>query len=245
MSQIVLLCILVFGAQTSSLIDSNSKDPGADSSESYSSNSVSSSNTESRSESVEEEALKEKDWANPKCAEGKFKKGLKCRPCSLCGSDLYIRKACSKDKDTFCEWCLTPNPLKNRDFREKCTNFIKINSDFQKALEQKNDEESQIQVQPVYLHHELLGHYRYPQISIHSWNSWKLEIILEYCFYLALIVLIFVIIRLLTKSKPYYRTVTINPPVFDESDNKNIIQAAEHIREKLGKRGYDRLEEFI
>uniref|UniRef100_A0A915ECZ1 Uncharacterized protein n=1 Tax=Ditylenchus dipsaci TaxID=166011 RepID=A0A915ECZ1_9BILA len=69
--------------------------------------------------------------------------------------------------------------------------------------------------------------------------------IMESCFYLALIALIFVVIRFISKSKPYYRTITVSPPMLDEHNTKDIIRAAEQIREKLGKKGYNRLEEFI
>lgn len=81
-------------------------------------------------------------------------------------------------------------------------------------------------------------------ITIDSSYWWKLEIILEIFFYIALIALIFSIIRFLSKSKSY-RTVHITAPVLDDIEHKNIVKAAASLREKLGKKDYERLEEFI
>ena len=75
-----------------------------------------------------------------------------------------------------------------------------------------------------------------------SW--WKAEMAVEMGFYLALIVLVLAVLRFMCKARPTsYRTVHVNPPALDDLDQKNIVRAAESIREKLGKKGYDRLEE--
>jgi hypothetical protein len=42
---------------------------------------------------------------------------------------------------------------------------------------------------------------------------------------------------------PFPFKVQISPPALDDMDQKNIVRAADSIREKLGKKGYDRLEE--
>ncbi len=48
-----------------------------------------------------------------------------------------------------------------------------------------------------------------------------MELIFESLLYLAVIALLFVAFRLATRSKPYYRSVTITAPVFDESDKSS------------------------
>ena len=72
---------------------------------------------------------------------------------------------------------------------------------------------------------------------------WKAELAVEMAFYVALIALVLAVIRFLCKARPLYRTVHVNPPVLEEMDERNIIRAAECLRQKMGKRGYERLEE--
>jgi len=233
-----------------------------DHSASNSSSSSSSSSSDASSGSPEimdnDFGIDERLLVKRACPMDKYSKGGKCRPCSLCGPDLYVRQPCQSTKDTMCDWCLNPKPLKNRDFQLKCYEGVKIHNEMRDEMESSSSSEDAssykdrrmrvllrgepVMDQEIYAT-EIREPFRFSHVAIQS--SWKLEMIMEMCFYLALIALIFVIIRFITKSKPYYRTVTVNPPMLDESDNKNIIRAAEHIREKLGKKGYERLEEFL
>jgi len=258
---VILLTAISVTHSTSDSSHSSRSQSSSASSSSSDSGSASPSLESSSGSNEDEEAFKEKGWDETNepahtsekhgpCPSGMFYKGEKCRYCSQCGPDLYIRQHCTSEKDTLCDWCLNPTPLKNRDFRLKCIDYIKLQKDFRKMVDQRGSSSGDSQeitvVQPVLVHHHApAGHYSYPQFSIHAWNAWKLEMVLEVCFYLALIALVFVVIRLISKSRPYYRTVTVSPPMLDEADNKNIIRAVEQIREKLGKKGYDRLEEFI
>jgi len=199
--------------------------------------------TEPKSDSAsfasDEEAIQQQNWSDESdaCPKDMYLKYKKCRPCSQCGPDLYVRERCATKKDTVCDWCLNPNPLKNSDFRLKCTDMIQLQEEFQQLLGQREDT-----YKTAVVHHQPQT-LRFTRLSLNT--SYKIEMIMEACFYLALIALIFVVIRFISKSKPYYRTVTVNPPVLDESDTKNIIRAADHIRAKLGKKGYEKLEEFI
>jgi len=193
----------------------------------------------------DEEAVQQQNWSDEMdaCPKDMYLKYKKCRPCSQCGPDLYVRERCATKKDTVCDWCLNPNPLKNSDFHLKCTDMIQLQEEFRQLLGQREDSFKSAVVKPIYVEHQPQQSLRFTRLSLNT--SYKIEMIMEACFYLALIALIFVVIRFISKSKPYYRTVTVNPPVLDESDTKNIIRAADHIRAKLGKKGYERLEEFI
>lgn len=195
--------------------------------------------------SSDEEAVQQQNWSDESdaCPKDMYLKSKKCRPCSQCGPDLYVRERCVTKKDTLCDWCLNPNPLKNTDFRLKCSNMIQLQREFHQLLGQREDSFKTAVVKPLYEVDHQPQTLRFTRLSLNT--SYKIEMIMEACFYLALIALIFVVIRFISKSKPYYRTVTVNPPVLDESDTKNIIRAADHIRAKLGKKGYERLEEFI
>jgi hypothetical protein len=173
-----------------------------------------------------------------------------CRSCSLCGPDLYVREQCLRDRDTVCDWCLNPFPVRNTDFHSKCDDYIKVRREFLETIEGRSLEDrrrnSPLTVDEDDGDQQTLLHISAISISSADPNYWwKLEMLLEVCFYLALIALIFSVIRFLSRTKPYYRTINISPPMFDEADNKNIIQAAESIREKIGKKGYEKLEEFI
>uniref|UniRef100_A0A915MZJ1 Uncharacterized protein n=1 Tax=Meloidogyne javanica TaxID=6303 RepID=A0A915MZJ1_MELJA len=89
--------------------------------------------------------------------------------------------------------------------------------------------------------------------SKESDNWWKLELAVKIGFYLSLITLILAIIRYVYKKKfssskrSLYHTVQVkSPPALEEFQEKDIILAAESIRQKLGKKDYERLqEEFI
>ena len=89
--------------------------------------------------------------------------------------------------------------------------------------------------------------------SKESDNWWKLELAVKIGFYLSLITLILAIIRYVYKKKfssskrSLYHTVQVkSPPALEEFQEKDIIRAAESIRQKLGKKDYERLqEEFI
>jgi hypothetical protein len=195
----------------------------------------------------DEDALDQKNWSDEAdaCPNDMYLKDKKCRPCSECGPDLYVRQECTTRQDTVCDWCLNPKPTKNEDFEHKCLDIVALQKEFQSALGQrqrhaKNNADAVIK--PIYAEVQPDPDH-YSRFSLNA--SYKLEMIMEACLYLALIALIFVVIRFISKSKPYYRTVTINPPILDEQDSKNIIRAADQIREKLGKKGYERLEEFI
>ncbi|KAI1731962.1 TNFR/NGFR cysteine-rich region domain-containing protein [Ditylenchus destructor] len=201
---------------------------------------ASSSSSSSSSEDTVE-TVDQRNWSdeNEACPEDMFMKNKRCRPCSECGPDLYDRQKCTANSDTKCDWCLNPTPLKNRDFQLKCTDVIQLKREFQQLLEKRDEVFKDSMVKPLYAESQAV------RLTWTVSPSWKLQMIIEASFYLALIALIFVVIRFISKSKPYYRTVTVDPPVLDESDNKNIIRAADHIRQKLGKKGYDRLEEFV
>jgi len=154
-----------------------------------------------------------------------------CEFCSICKSPLYARESCKNDRDTECEWCFSKSPVKNADYQAKCGN-IKQSGSYDESFEE-ND-----LIDPA------AKSYMLSAVSIDSNYWWKVEIIMEVCFYVALIALIISIIRFLSKTKSY-RTVHITAPVLDVEDQKNIVKAAESIRNKLGKKDYERLEEFI
>jgi len=201
-------------------------------------------------------ASNEKKTPGLKCSKGNFLKGSKCLPCTLCGPDLYVRQQCQLDRDTVCDWCLNVRALKNDDFQLKCFEVAKIHREFELLARRpssqvlpERDLTSVVFVEkdpaPYVSYTSIREPFRLASKAAAERNTWKLEMLVELCFYLVLIALIFAVIRYISKSKPYYRTVTVHPPILTEHDSKDIIRAAEHIREKLGKKGYNRLEEFI
>jgi len=171
-----------------------------------------------------------------------------CQPCSRCGPGRYVREECRTDRDTVCQWCFNQFPIRNEDFRAKCQRPLLIrppqmaqedpaeSSSSSSEEEEESNEVDESNVGPK--------RYLFSKIRIESNNWWKVEFAMEICFYLALIALILSIIRFLSKTRSY-RTVHITAPVLDEADHKNIIKAVESIRNKLGKKDYERLEEFI
>jgi len=238
-------------ASSSSISNSDSASASDDSSSSSSSSSSSADAAYLRRFHLFSDEKKAQEL---KCPKGKFLKSSKCLPCTICGPDLYVRQLCQPDRDTVCDWCLNAKALKNNDFKLKCFEVAKIHREFELLVRRPSS-----QVLPerdltsvVFVEKDPAPYVSYTSIrepfsmsKVSAQNTWKLEMLVEACFYLLLIALIFAVIRYISKSKPYYRTVTVNPPVLTEHDSKDIIRAAEHIREKLGKKGYNRLEEFI
>ena len=204
------------------------------------------------------EALRQTNWSKEKfsytsCKLGMFRRGGKCRPCSQCGPDLFESQQCSQFTDTICDWCLNPNTLpehrllNNINYHKKCADIIQLQREFHELLEQRNpSENSQIVViKPIFNDYDRQKS-RY--IDFPKWsndNSIKLQMIIEMFLYLTPFTVIFALIYFISKRKTQYRTVTVEPPKLDENQCKHIIRAADNIRDKLGKKGYNRLEEFI
>ncbi|KAL3112732.1 hypothetical protein niasHT_019706 [Heterodera trifolii] len=176
-----------------------------------------------------------------RCPKSKFfdSKSDECRPCSICGPDLYEREKCRTDSDTVCEWCLTNLRVivRNNDFHVKCEQLIALRDQFRAALAQ---------------HSVVQGKEKPTIYSVSMFENasklWKIELFVEMAFYITLIALVLAVIRFLVKSRSNttYRTVTVTPPMLEEWEQKNIVRAAESIREKMGGKGYAKLdEEFI
>jgi len=241
------LSIIIYLAALSVLFQGRSTTGVESYSQSKSSSSSSSSSSSEESESAEQWDLLSSSYSAAESCflQGKFlAKDGKCLPCSRCGQELYIREVCSSERDTVCGWCFTRFPEMNEDFHAKCDNLIEIHRTTHRKLVLGTDSDSNNgefeDVSSTAKSFSILS-----AVSIDSNNWWKLEIIMEVCFYLALIALIFSVIRFLSKNKPYYRTVHVSAPILNEAEEKDIIHAAESIRNKLGKKGYERLEEFI
>jgi len=222
-------------------------------SNSSSSDSESSSDSDYYSQSEEDQLVLS---LGRKCTKMEFAKRGKCLPCTLCGPDLYVREACQPDKDTLCDWCFSKSTLKNDDYKLKCFTKVDIqNNGFEQLfrvqpaqLRAREQEIGVVFVEPDPAPYVSFSTVKEPFVLAkhsHLQSSWKAELLIEASFYLVLIGVIFAVIRFISRSRPYYRTVTVNPPLLNEHDNKDIIRAAESIRIKLGKKGYDRLEEFI
>uniref|UniRef100_A0A183CKK6 TNFR-Cys domain-containing protein n=1 Tax=Globodera pallida TaxID=36090 RepID=A0A183CKK6_GLOPA len=172
------------------------------------------------------------------CPKGKFfeAKTDECRPCSICGPDLYEREKCRPDRDTVCDWCLTnlKRVVRSSNFRVKCEQLIALREQFRSALVQR----SVVGGKPKST--------LFSEVSVLESTSkwWKVELFVEMAFYVTLIALVLAVTRFLVKSRPTaYRTVTVTPPMLEEWEQKNIIHAAESIREKMGSKGYAKLEE--
>lgn len=84
------------------------------------------------------------------------------------------------------------------------------------------------------------------------------DTVLKVAFCLTMVGILLVAFRQLKNARKSHRTVTIVAPLLDECDSKSrcmavfefvavadIIRAAECIRGKLGKKGYEQLEEFV
>uniref|UniRef100_A0A914H194 TNFR-Cys domain-containing protein n=1 Tax=Globodera rostochiensis TaxID=31243 RepID=A0A914H194_GLORO len=169
---------------------------------------------------------------------GKFfeAKTGECRPCSICGPDLYEREKCRPDRDTVCDWCLTnlKRVVRSSNFRVKCEQLIALREQFRSALVQRSVVGGKLKST------------LFSEVSVLESTSkwWKVELFVEMAFYVTLIALVLAVTRFLVKSRPTaYRTVTVTPPMLEEWEQKNIIHAAENIREKMGSKGYAKLEE--
>jgi len=160
----------------------------------------------------------------------------KCHPCSRCGPDLYILEECTPDEDTVCDWCYSPTATKNRDFKLKCGD-VQLKSIFRVMVKAQREEPVQDDSYEIFARDEER------MKEVRRWAA--AASIAKFGFYFLLTVLIAIVIRYVRKSKQAYRTITLMPPMLDEHDSKDIIRAADHIREKLGKKGYNRLEEYV
>ena len=208
------------------------------------------SDSDSESASSENEFLENvAGWRPPHsaiCPKGQFRlSDGNCKQCSNCGPDFYERQPCKDNRDTRCESCYSEFAKSGLgDFDEKCAETIQLRREFRRVMaaqyerERKASAGFQSQVQST-VHFTPVHH-----LDGAGW--WKAELAVEMAFYLALIALVLAVIRFLCKARPSagtYRTVQISPPALDDMDQKNIVRAADSIREKLGKKGYDRLEE--
>ncbi|KAH7732095.1 hypothetical protein AAVH_00993 [Aphelenchoides avenae] len=203
--------------------------------------------------------------AKGRCPSGTFLSsgGTECRPCSACGPDLYVRHECTARKDTICDWCLNKSPLQNEDFENKCAEQVRTHAELQKVIG-----DPQLDEDPMESKSESLEDFEEPNenssdeseeerrhyfVSIHAYESpvrsgcWeKVEPIIDVFFYLALLCLLVLAVRSIYKRRQLTeRTFYVTSPVLDDVDEKNIIRAAQNIKCKLGKKGYERLEEFI
>jgi hypothetical protein len=188
----------------------------------------------------------------PACRENFFlNAGNRCQACSLCGPDLYVLTECSASKDTVCQWCLAVDAVKTDDFENKCTQALRTHEELalhaeEHMLDSSSSSESEEDVEEMEEKPAASRRYFIRIDAMAAPSCWKvIEPFLQGLMYLTIICLLVVIIRYVQKSRHTYRSITVHPPVFDDHDSKNIIRAADHIREKLGKKGYERLEEFI
>jgi len=211
--------------------------------------SFSSSLSSSSEPELVEEHLARTLFHEPICAEGEYMRQESCYQCSICGTDFYARRRCQAYTDAICDWCFAKNPLRNLDFWLKCLMAVKVNGgkslfDEMKVLQPA---ESLYQVVAASERTEIRETViRVPlRLAKPSPWSWKVEFILESMLYLAVVLLAFAGFRLVTRSKPYYRTVTITAPILDEAATSDIHVAAEYLREKLRGRRYEDLEEFV
>uniref|UniRef100_A0A1I8BUS5 Uncharacterized protein n=1 Tax=Meloidogyne hapla TaxID=6305 RepID=A0A1I8BUS5_MELHA len=232
--------------------------------EEISENSSSESATSSSDSSSEENSVEKEegefplenvaDWQPPPvCPKGQFRSnGGNCKQCSVCGEDLLL-----------CEWCLNGwNRFENiGDFEIKCVKMLNIRDIFNRKI---NGMKNQNQQQPTNEGWKKTLAMVFPSEStnlirifginvgiskeVNDW--WKIELAVKIGFYLTLISLALAIIRFIYKKKSSsrtYHTVQVkSPPALEEFQEKDIIRAAESIRQKLGKKDYERLqEEFI
>lgn len=199
------------------------------------------------------------------CPQNKFlSKDGNCQLCALCGPGMYVREKCSQKADTICGWCYGANSVKNANFLLKCSQKASLSSSSSSSSSssqaQDNDEnetdEDEKSTDTERLAKKESGKnsmkvesksFLFSAITIDGNVWWKIEFVMEMIFYIALIALIFAVIRFLSKALAYkkHRTIHIDTPVFGDDDRKNIMKAAASLREKLGKNGYERLENFV
>jgi len=196
------------------------------------------------------------------CPKGKFARSSKCLSCSLCGPDLYVREACQWNSDTICDWCYNERAVQNRDFQLKCFEVVKIHNGFEQVLRRQSrrhptEKELRIdfvEIDPAPYVSFTTVREPFSLSKLSPQAEWKFDMLCEAILYLCLLILVgvsvyllLVVVRVVSFSKraPHYRTVTVNPPLLDEQDTKNIIRAAEEIVDKIGKKGYERLEEVV
>jgi len=187
----------------------------------------------------------------PICAEGEYMGRDKCHRCSACAPDFYARRRCQADADVICDSCFAKHPLRNLDYWLKCLAAVRVNggkSPFE-AMETSQSAESRYGYKALAASERAAFRETVVRVPVtlkkpSAW-SWKVEFILESMLYLAVVLVAFAGFRLATRTKPYYRTVTITAPVLDEEDKTNIHTAAEYLREKMRGRRYIDLEEFV
>jgi len=211
------------------------------------------------SSSSEPELLEGHLWSSsslfdePLCAEGEYMGREKCHRCSGCAPDFYARRGCQADADVICDSCFAKHPLRNLDYWLKCLAAVRVNggkSPFEAMEEASQSAESRYGYKALSASERTAFRETVMRVPVtlkkpaSAW-SWKVEFILESMLYLAVVLVAFAGFRLATRSKPYYRTVTITAPVLDEADKTNIHTAAEYLREKLRGRRYIDLEEFV
>uniref|UniRef100_A0A914BZ54 TNFR-Cys domain-containing protein n=1 Tax=Acrobeloides nanus TaxID=290746 RepID=A0A914BZ54_9BILA len=198
--------------------------------------------TDSSSESFEhrfDSSSSIEDDDDIKCPKSTFLLDVdnKCHPCSICGPDLYELEECTPESDTVCDWCFSPTPTKNNDFKLKCGD-VDLKSIFRIVVKAQRDEAIEDDSYEIFAAEEAR--------AAKEAKRWAVAAnVAKFGFYFLLIILIVIVIRYVRKSKQAYRTITLTPPMLNEHDSKDIIRAADHIRQKLGKKGYDRLEEFV
>ncbi|CAD5215510.1 unnamed protein product [Bursaphelenchus okinawaensis] len=151
------------------------------------------------------------------CPEGFFFSEVinNCKVCATCGPSMYIKKECGGDQDTLCDYCLSENPTYSEDFFNRC-------DDYRKLFKILN-----LEKYPTMLRKE--------QPRYHGIN-WALASLVA-AISVALILTINKCVR-----RPAFREVTILPPELSEEEKRNIIFAAEHLRNKRTKNGYQRFD---
>nr|CAD2147312.1 unnamed protein product [Meloidogyne enterolobii] len=259
-----------FIIETADEIKEDSLSASSSTSSSSSSDSFSEETSVEKEDEGEEEFPLENvaDWQPPTvCPKGQFRSnGGNCKQCSVCGKYLFEKKPCQSDQDVQCEFCITgwKEFGNNRDFEIKCAQMINIRKIFHRQLSERKIQQQNQQQQAngdlwkkitMAFPSESTYLFRFVGInnSKESDNWWKLELAVKIGFYLSLITLILAIIRYVYKKKfssskrSLYHTVQVkSPPAMEEFQEKDIIRAAESIRQKLGKKDYERLqEEFI
>ncbi|KAH7724848.1 hypothetical protein AAVH_07436 [Aphelenchoides avenae] len=170
-----------------------------------------------------EKALSDDPAGNMLCPKHHWAAPWGCVRCTACGNGLYTRSGCTPEKDTVCDWCLTTNPKRNADYEVKCADWIQVKQELDAIAEGKEGENDPKSATSAFLR----------------------DTVLKVAFCLTMVGILLVAFRQLKNARKSHRTVTIVAPLLDECDSKNIIRAAECIRGKLGKKGYEQLEEFV
>lgn len=211
------------------------------------------------SKSSEEDIFKEESL---QCGPGRFWSFFRerCQPCSECGPRLYVKKECTNNRDTVCDYCFAAFPFRNHNFEEKCIPLFA-----EKTFEEERDLNMRIGVkvaqwkQPEHLFwnfddgsHENIR--KPPQNTYHSQPEIS-YVELAICAVTAVLLLaavalaIFEVVNHLMKRaerRCFFKAVRAVPTLSDEQ-NEAVAKSAKELERIIGKKGYELLQnaEFV